>query len=126
MSVSMSRIRLAPDRDSRLTVKVKGVGMGDCLVDNGTRWKVPGSVLVRSVGSKEPHVMSLGADHEGEGRPVLIAADVSSGRLELSELVAVNSQPRTISRHSIVNDSLHDMGVLTLGNTVTEHDYFLG
>jgi hypothetical protein len=51
--------------------------MGDALLDNSTGGEVTGPIRILGVGGKEPHVMPLGTDDEGELRLVVRSTDFS-------------------------------------------------
>lgn len=65
--------------------------MGDALLDNSTRGEVTSPIRILGVGGKEPHVMPLGTDDEGELRLVVRSTDFGSCLSESLELLTVLS-----------------------------------
>lgn len=99
--------------------------MSDSLVNHSTGGKISSSILVARVGSEEPHVVPLGAHDKGKGGSVLVTSNLGRSFLESLEFLTRSISPCLRERQRSLDHSLDDVGVLSLRDTIPEHDDLL-
>ena len=63
--------------------------MSNTLFNHGSRREITSPIGIGGVDGKEPHIVSLGADHERELRLVIRSTDGSSGLSESLQFLPV-------------------------------------
>lgn len=98
--------------------------MSDTLLDNSSRREITSPIPIGWVNSKEPHIVSLGADDESELRLVVGSTNCGSCFSESGQFLPIRQLYLCDSREGM--SLLDDMSVLTFGNTISEHDDLVG
>lgn len=87
----MRRPRGTLQTSVRLEIEVKGERMRDSTVDDSTSWQITSSVLILGILGEESHIVTLGADNEGDLRSVLginLASGLKNGIILLTAAVS--------------------------------------
>jgi hypothetical protein len=97
--------------------------MGHTLLNHSSRREITSPIGIGGVDGKEPHIVPLGTDDESEFRLVVGPTDGSSCLSESLQFLPVRQL--TIQKGG-KESLLNNMSVLSLRNTISEHDNLVG